>query len=72
MPIIYGKTTGRFWGDQKQIEGEMGFPEPIWKFQESPPVGKVRWLRVYRQSWTIVSNRDCTAAPFLIAVNLQQ
>lgn len=84
VPIIYGKTTGRFWGDQKQIEGEMGFPEPIWKFQESPPVGKVRWLRVYRQSWTnphpdltvstldFVSNRDCTAAPFLIAVNLQQ
>lgn len=83
VPLIYGKTTGRFWGDLKQIEGEKGFTEPVWKHHETAEaVGKERWLRLYQQTWInprpdvmvvnldFVSNRDCPASPFLIAVNV--
>lgn len=83
VPLVYGKTTARFWGDLKQIEGEKGFPEPVWKHHETAEaVGKERWLRLYQQTWInprpdvmvvsldFVSNRDCPASPFLIAVNV--
>lgn len=83
VPVIYGKTTARFWGDAKQIEGESGFPDPVWKHHETTEaVGKERWLRLYQQHWTnprpdiivtildFVSNRESPAAPFIIAVNV--
>jgi hypothetical protein len=85
VPLIYGQTTARFWGDLKQIEDEIDYPEPIWKHHESAEaVGKERWLRVYRQSWInprpeavlagldFVSNSNSTAAPFLISVKLDR
>lgn len=83
VPLIYGKATARFWGDLKQIGGEKGFPDPVWKHHETAEaVGKERWLRLYQQTWInprpevmvksldFVSNRDCPASPFLVAVNL--
>jgi hypothetical protein len=82
-PIIYGRNTARFWAEPQQVEEEKGFPEPVWRYYESKEaVGKERWLRIYRQDWVnpkpdavvasldFVSNPDCPAAPFLIAVNL--
>ncbi len=83
VPIIYGRTTARFWGEQGQIDGEKDFPEPVWRFHEDKKdVGRDRWLRIYRQEWInprpettvtsldFVSNRESRAAPFLIAVNV--
>jgi len=83
VPIVYGRNTARFWGDQPQIDGERDFPEPVWRYHEDKEsVGKDRWLRVYRQEWInprpeamvasldFVSNPECRAAPFLIAVNI--
>jgi hypothetical protein len=83
VPIIYGGTTARFWGDQAQIGPEKDFPEPVWRHHEDKAtVGKDRWLRIYRQEWAnprpdvtvasldFVSNPECRAAPFLIAVNV--
>jgi hypothetical protein len=85
VPLIYGQSTARFWGDLKQIDEEKDYPEPVWKHHESfEAVGKERWLRVYRQSWVnprpeagmatldFVSNTNSMAAPFLIAVNIKQ
>jgi hypothetical protein len=85
VPVIYGKTTGRFWGDSQQIKSETAFPEPVWSFHENAAaVGKERWLRIYRQTWDnphpavrvisldFVSNRASPAAPFLIALNLSE
>jgi hypothetical protein len=82
VPIIYGRTTARFWGDGKQLQAETGFPEPVWSRRETEAeAGKERWLRLYRQEWRnprpgvlvaqldFVSNDQCRAAPFLIAVN---
>jgi hypothetical protein len=83
VPIIYGRNTARFWGEQPQIDGEVDFPQPVWRHHEDKEaVGKERWLRIYRQEWInprpeiavasldFVSNPDCRAAPFLIAVNV--
>jgi hypothetical protein len=83
VPIVYGKTTARFWGDLEQINAEQNFPEPAWKHHESAQdVGKERWLRLYQQSWEnlhseikvvsldFVSNSNSAAAPFIIAINL--
>ena len=55
----------------------------MWKHHETAEaVGKERWLRLYQQTWInprpevmvksldFVSNRDCPASPFLIAVNV--
>lgn len=83
VPLIYGKTTARFWGDLDQVESEKGFPEPMWRHhQTAADVGKERWLRLYQQDWInprpnvqvtsvdFVSNTNSPAAPFLIAVNL--
>jgi hypothetical protein len=82
-PIIYGRNTARFWAEPRQIENEKDFVEPVWRFHETKEaVGKERWLRIYRQEWVnprpevvvasldFVSNQDCPAAPFLIAVNV--
>jgi len=84
VPLVYGQTTARFWRDLNQLAGEKDFPEPVWKHHESAQaVGKERWLRLYQQSWNnprpnvvvtsldFVSNRDCTAAPFLIAIKVE-
>jgi len=83
VPIIYGRDTARFWGDQAQIDREKDFPNPVWRYHEDKAtVGKDRWLRIYRQEWAnprpdiavtsldFVSNPECRAAPFLIAVNV--
>jgi hypothetical protein len=83
VPIVYGKTTSRFWGDLEQINGERDFPDPTWKHHEtSQEVGKERWLRLYRQSWEnphpdvtvvsvdFVSNTNCPAGPFVVAINV--
>jgi len=83
VPIVYGQTTARFWGDLAQINSENGFPDPVWKHQESADaVGKERWLRLYKQSWDnprpnvsvtsldFVSNRNSPAAPFVVAINV--
>jgi len=83
VPIIYGRNTARFWGEPTQIEGEKDFPEPLWRYHEDKAsVGKERWLRIYRQAWAnprpdvvvasvdFISNPECRAAPFLIAVNV--
>ena len=85
VPIIYGRNTARFWGEPRQIEGEKDFIEPVWRYHEDKEsVGKERWLRIYRQEWVnprpealvvsvdFVSNAECRAAPFLIAVNVVQ
>ena len=82
-PIIYGQNTARFWAEPRQVEAEKDFVEPVWRHHESKQaVGKERWLRIYRQEWVnprpeavvasldFVSNPDCRAAPFLIAVNV--
>jgi hypothetical protein len=83
VPIIYGKTTARFWGDVLQIENEHEFPEPVWRHHESAETaGTERWLRIYQQSWNnprpnvtvatldFISNRSSPAAPFLIALDV--
>jgi hypothetical protein len=83
VPIVYGQNTARFWADQSQLQQERAFIEPAWRYHEDAnTTGKDRWLRIYRQEWTnprpesrvtsldFVSNPDCRAAPFLIAVNL--
>jgi hypothetical protein len=83
VPIVYGKNTARFWGNPEQLEAEPGFPDPVWKHHETAEsAGKEQWLRLYRQTWTnprpaetvtsvdFITNRECRAAPFLIAVDL--
>lgn len=83
VPLDYGRTTARFWGDLPQVGREKGFPQPVWNHHQSPEeVGKERWLRLYQQSWEnphpdrvvttldFVSNKSSPAAPFIIAVNL--
>ncbi len=83
VPIVYGRNTARFWADSQQIEGENAFLKPVWDHHETKEeVGKERWLRVYRQDWVnprpevsvtsldFVSNQECRAAPFLIAINV--
>jgi hypothetical protein len=83
VPIVYGRTTARFWGDLEQVNGERNFPDPTWKHHEtSQEVGKERWLRLYRQSWEnphpditvlsldFVSNTNCPAGPFIVAINV--
>jgi hypothetical protein len=83
VPITYGKTTARFWGDSDQIATEKNFPEPVWKHHETAEeVGKERWLRLYEQSWDnphpdlevatldFVSNRESPAAPFIVSINV--
>ena len=81
VPIVYANNTARFWGDRSQIEGENDFLEPVWRYHEES-IGKERWLRIYRQEWInprpestvtsldFISNRESSAAPFLIAVNI--
>ncbi len=83
VPIVYGQTTARFWGDTNQINREINFPKPVWEHHETAvAVGKERWLRLYQQTWTnphpnvlvtsldFLSNTNSPAAPFLIAVNV--
>lgn len=83
VPIVYGRNTARFWAEPQQIEGEKDFPEPVWRHHETKEeVLRERWLRLYRQDWVnprpetvvtsldFVSNPECPAAPFLIAVNV--
>jgi len=83
VPIIYGTNTARFWAEPAQAELERNSPKPVWSFhQTQEAVGRERWLRIYRQEWTnpqpemevasldFVSNPQCRAAPFLIAVDV--
>jgi len=83
VPIVYGQSTARFWGDAKQISTETNFPRAVWDHHETAKaVGKERWLRLYQQTWTnphpnvlvksldFISNSNSPAAPFLIAVNV--
>jgi hypothetical protein len=83
VPIIYGRNTARFWVEPRQIETEKDFLEPVWRHHETKEeVYKERWLRIYRQEWAnpkpemvvasldFISNPECRAAPFLIAVNV--
>jgi hypothetical protein len=83
VPIVYGKTTGRFWAEPEQIKTEENFPKPIWKiYQSAKQAGKERWLRIYRQSWSnprpevavksvdFLSNSNSPASPFIIAINV--
>jgi hypothetical protein len=84
VPIVYGEETARFWGSAAQIRDEKDFLIPVWDSHESEQdVGEERWLRIYRQSWQnplpevkvatldFISNRDCSASPFLLAINIQ-
>jgi hypothetical protein len=83
VPIVYGRNTARFWGEPKQLQGEKDFVEPVWRHHETKEeAGRERWLRLYRQEWVnprpdalvatldFVSNPECRASPFLIAVNV--
>jgi hypothetical protein len=83
VPIIYGTNTARFWAEPAQIEGEKDFPAPAWSFhQTEETVGRERWVRLYRQDWTnprpevavvsldFMSQHECRAEPFLIAVDV--
>ena len=83
VPVTYGRTTGRFWGDLDQINAERDFPEPVWKHHETArEVHRERWLRLYQQSWQnphpdsfvtsldFVSNTNSPAAPFIVAINV--
>jgi len=83
VPIEYARDTARFWTYANRVEGGAGFVQPVWRFLESSEDVMVeRWLRLYRQDWVnprpdsevksldFVSNRECRAAPFLIALNL--
>jgi hypothetical protein len=82
VPLTYGQTTARFWGDLDQVKRETDFPEPVWQHHEPAQlVGKERWLRLYEQSWDnlrpgvlvtsldFVSNKNSPAAPFIVAIN---
>jgi hypothetical protein len=83
VPIVYGKTTARFWADAEQWSREEGFAQPVW--QHSGPGAKPAreiLLRLYRQAWEnprpdetvatvdFISNRNSPAGPFIVAVNL--
>lgn len=83
VPITYGLTTARFWGDNAQLRAEVNYPQPIWQHREM--VGednRERWLRLYKQTWVnpqpmlkvstldFVSNRECPAAPFLVSIKV--
>lgn len=83
VPLVYGKSIARFWGDTQQVATEQGFPEPVWReHQSKADVGRERWLRLYRQSWAnpfpdievtsvdFVSNPDSPAAPFLVSLSV--
>jgi hypothetical protein len=83
VPLVYGKTTARFWGDLDQISFEKDFPKPVWTHHESAQqVGKERCLRIYEQSWEnphpdvpvttleFMSNSNSPAAPFIISINV--
>jgi len=83
VPIIYGRNTARFWIYNRNIQARRESVEPVWRFHESKAdVYQDRWLRIYEQDWNnprpeamvesldFVSNPDCRAAPFLIAVNV--
>lgn len=83
VPIIYGRTTARFWASPDQAASERDFPPPVWQVHESAEEAmKERWIRLYRQEWEnprpqmevatvhFISNRESSAAPFLLAVNL--
>jgi hypothetical protein len=82
-PIIYGKTTARFWAQPAQIEQEKGFLQPAWRHHEDESTErKERWLRLYQQEWRnprpdvgvttvdFISNEQSPAEPFLIAANI--
>jgi len=84
VPLVYGKTTARFWADLNQQKEEQDFPEPIWSERQTvEAVGKERVVRLYQQTWVnprpdvpvtsldFVSNSNSPAAPFLIAINLK-
>jgi hypothetical protein len=84
VPLVYGSDTARFWGGASQLQMETGFVPPVWSITElDPGTGRERQLRLYRQSWRnphptlrvthldFVSNRECPAAPFLVAVNVR-
>jgi hypothetical protein len=84
VPLVYGKTTARFWGDLNQLKKEQDFPEPVWSRRQTvQEVGKERVVRLYRQTWVnprpdvpvtsldFVSDSNSPAAPFLIAINLK-
>lgn len=86
-PIHYGQETARFWGDDEQIRNEKLFPDfvpPAWKCEQRvADVLRRRELRLYRQTWNnphpewevtsldFVSNTNCPAAPFLIAIRVE-
>jgi hypothetical protein len=82
VPIVYGRSTARFWSDQNQLDRESDFPEPEWQhFEPAAEVGRDRWLRLYVQTWEnplpnekvamldFVSNRESPASPFIVAIN---
>jgi len=83
VPIVYGQTTARFWGDLQQRKEESNFPEPVWNHHEAQQtLIKERWLRLYQQTWDnphpditvssldFVSNSNSPAAPFIVAIDL--
>ncbi|HXJ58827.1 MAG TPA: hypothetical protein VNU68_19380 [Verrucomicrobiae bacterium] len=83
VPIIYGKTTARFWAQPAQIEQEKGFLQPVWShYEDENKERRERWLRIYQQEWRnprpdllvttvdFVSNQQCPAAPFLVAATV--
>lgn len=83
VPLVYGKTTARFWADRQQLKTEKNFPEAVWQQAESArEVGKERVLRLYQQAWAnprpevtvttldFVSNRASPAGPFVVAINV--
>ena len=83
VPIIYGRTTARFWAQPAQIEQEKGFLQPVWShYEDENKERRERWLRIYQQEWRnprpdllvttvdFVSNQQCPAAPFLVAATV--
>jgi hypothetical protein len=85
VTMLYGQNTARFWGNPSQVEKERDFPQPVWSHHETKEeAGRERWLRLYQQDWTnptpeiavtsvdFLSNSNCRAAPFIIAINVHQ
>lgn len=83
VPIIVGVNTNRFWCRREQQPAAPSL-EPVWIHVESGVIGKRhdRELRLFEHVWqnpkpgvrvrslSFESNRECTAAPFLVALSI--
>jgi hypothetical protein len=85
VAIEVGKVTGRFWANSSHLKDQADYPEPVWSATErNVNVLGDRRIRVFEQTWinprsdvlvksvSFVSNRECTAAPFIVAISVSE